>query len=402
MDSEILRNDFPALQREVNGNRIAYLDSAATSQKPETVIDAVSEFYSEHNANVHRCVHTLGEEATELYDQAHVDIGDFIGADWDEVIFTKNTTEALNIVAYAYGIQHLSEEDEILLTGMEHHSMIVPMQNVAEETGAALRYVDVEDDGTLDMDDVHAKLSEDTALVGCVHVSNVLGTVNPVQEIIDAAHRHGAKVVVDGAQSVPHMDVDVRELDADFLAFSGHKMVGPTGIGVLYGKKQVLEGMEPFLRGGDMISRVEEQRSEWNDLPWKFEAGTPNIAGAAGLSTAVEYLQEVGMDGIKAHSRAIAQEAYQRLSEIDGVAVYGPEERLGLVSFTVENAHPHDLSSLFNERGIAVRGGHHCAQPLADRLGVPATARASFYLYNTREEVERLEEAVEAAVEVFA
>ncbi|MFB6265519.1 MAG: aminotransferase class V-fold PLP-dependent enzyme [Candidatus Nanohaloarchaea archaeon] len=396
-----LRRDFPALQQEVNGEPLAYLDNAATSQKPQSVIDAVSEFYQENNANVHRCVHSLGEEATALYDQAHEKVADFIGGEWDETVFVKNATEALNLVAYSYGMQNLSEGDEILLTGMEHHSMIVPMQQVAEETGARLRYAEVDGKGTLEMEDFHSRLSEDTALVGATHVSNVLGTVNPVRELADAAHEHGAKIVVDGAQSVPHMPVDVSSLDVDFLAFSGHKMLGPMGTGVLYGKKQLLAEMEPFLRGGDMISQVSRHESEWNDLPWKFEAGTPNVAGAVGLSAAIDYLEEIGVDNINRHTRDLGQEVYRRLNRLENVEVYGPEERSGLVSFTVEGAHPHDLSTFLNERGIAIRGGHHCAQPLAEELGVTATARASFYLYNTEEEVERLINAVEEAQEVF-
>ncbi|MDY6761646.1 MAG: SufS family cysteine desulfurase [Candidatus Nanohaloarchaea archaeon] len=401
MDPSQLRDDFPALDRTVNGSPLAYLDNAATSHKPRQVIDTVTEFYEQHNANVHRCVHQLGTEATELYDDAHATVGEFIGADWDETVFVKNTTEALNIVAYSHAVSTLSDGDEILLTGMEHHSMIVPMQYAAEQTGATLRYVDISDDGTLDMEDFHAKLSEDTALVGATHLSNVLGAVNPVRELADAAHQHGAEIIVDAAQSVPHIPVDVNELGADFLAFSGHKMCGPTGTGVLYGKKELLAEIEPFLRGGDMIAHVDDHSSEWNDLPWKFEAGTPNIAGAVGLAAAVDYLEDIGMENVAAHSRELAEDTYRRLSAMDGVTVYGPADRSSLVSFTVDGAHPHDLSSLFNEDGIAVRGGHHCAQPLADRLGVPATARASFYLYNTVEEVDRLEEAVEKAVGVF-
>ncbi|MDY6770048.1 MAG: SufS family cysteine desulfurase [Candidatus Nanohaloarchaea archaeon] len=401
MDPAALRDDFPALDRTVNGHPLAYLDSAATSLTPRSVIGAVSRFYREHNANVHRCVHQLGTEATELYDDAHVTVADFIGADWDEVVFTKNTTEALNLAACSYAMEEVERGDDILLTGMEHHSMIVPLQHVAQRTGADLRYVDIRADGTLDMDDFHRKLSDDTALVGAVHASNVLGTVNPVQELADAAHDHGAKIIVDGAQSVPHRPVDVTDIDADFLAFSGHKMCGPTGIGVLYGRGELLEEMPPFLRGGDMITRVSEQDATWNDLPWKFEAGTPNIAGAAGLAAAVDYLEDAGMDDVAAHSEALAEEMHDRLAGLDGVTVYGPPERSGLVSFTVDGAHPHDLSSFLNQRGIAVRGGHHCAQPLADRLDVAATTRASVYLYTTEEELDRLEDAVQEAAEVF-
>ncbi|MDY6766214.1 MAG: SufS family cysteine desulfurase [Candidatus Nanohaloarchaea archaeon] len=401
MDVTELRQDFPALDRAVNGQPLAYLDNAATAHKPQEVIDTVTEFYEEHNANVHRCVHQLGTEATALYDDAHAAVAQFIGADWDEIVFVRNTTEALNLAAYSHAMQTLSGDDEILLTGMEHHSMIVPMQHAAEQTGATLRYADITGEGTLDMDDVHSKLSDDTGIVAATHLSNVLGTVNPVQELADAAHSHGADIIVDAAQSVPHIPVDVNDLEADLLAFSGHKMCGPTGIGALYGRKELLAGMEPFLRGGDMISRVSDHDAEWNDLPWKFEAGTPNIAGAAGFAAAVDYLDEVGMQNIQDHSKRLAEDAYQRLSRIDGVTVYGPADRCSLVSFTVDGAHPHDLSSLLNEQGIAIRGGHHCAQPLADRLGVTATARASFYLYNTGDELDRLEDAVRDAVEVF-
>ncbi len=401
MDPETLRDDFPALDRTVNGNPLAYLDSAATAQKPQQVIDAVSDYYAEHNANVHRCIHALAEEATELYDDAHVTVAEFINASWDEIVFTKNTTEALNLVAHGYGLAELDEDDEILLTGMEHHAMIVPWQHVAERTGATLRYIDVQADGTLDMDDLRTKLNADTAVVGIVHASNVTGTVNPVADIVDMAHEHGAVAVVDAAQSVPHMPVDVDEMDADFLAFSGHKLYGPTGTGVLYGRKELLQEMEPFLRGGDMISRVTDHDAEWNALPWKFEAGTPNIAGAVGLAAAIDYVQDIGMDTIEQHGRELGREAYDRLSAIDGVTVVGPRDRIGLVAFTVENAHPHDLSTLLNEQGIAIRGGHHCAQPLADRLDVPSTARASFGIYSTADELDRLVDAVEDAAEVF-
>lgn len=397
-----MRSDFPTLQRDVNGEPLAYLDNAATSQKPRCVIKAVKKFYERHNSNVHRCVHQLATEATEIYDEAHETVAEFIGTESGEVIFTKNATESLNIVAYSYAADNLSEEDEILITEMEHHSMVVPLQRAAEETGAELKYVDVDDNGELDMEDFYNKLSDDTALVGVAHVSNVLGTVNPIHELADAAHQHGAKIVVDGAQSAPHMPVDVESLDVDFFAFSGHKMLAPTGTGVLYGKKQLLAEMEPFNSGGGMISRVERHDTSWNDLPWKFEAGTPNIAGAAGLDAAVEYLKEVGRAGINSHTRNLGKEAFRRLEELERVSVYGPEERSGLVSFTVDGAHPHDISSLLDERGIAVRGGHHCAQPLAEKMGVSSTVRASFYLYNDEEEIGRLVNGVEEAAEVFA
>lgn len=401
LDAETLRADFPTLQREVNDRRIAYLDNAATAQKPQQVIDAISDYYENSNANVHRCIHTLAEEATEAYDAAHETVAEFIGADWDEVVFTKNATEASNLVAHAYGMNNLSDGDEILLTAMEHHSMIVPWQQVAEKTGATIRYVDVTEDGELDMDDLTAKVSDKTAVVGVVHASNVLGTVNPVQEIAEIAHEHDAVCIVDGAQSVPHMPIDVEDIGCDFLFFSGHKMLGPTGIGALYGREELLEEMDPFLYGGDMISRVSEDTAEWSSLPWKFEAGTPNVSGAIGLATAVEYLENIGMERIEQHGRTLARDTYDHLADMEHVTVYGPDDRMGLVAFTVENAHPHDLSSLLNEDGIAIRGGHHCAQPLSKRLGVGSTARASYYLYNTREDMERLETAVKKATGLF-
>jgi cysteine desulfurase/selenocysteine lyase len=402
LDPEAVRSDFPTLQRTVNDQQIAYLDNAATTQKPRQVIDAISEYYGQHNANVHRCVHTLAEEATERYDRAHHRVASFISAaSWREIVFTKNATEAANLVAYAYGMNELTADDEILLTGMEHHSMIVPWQQVAEKTGATVRFVDVTDTGELAMDEFHAKLSADTAVVGVTHASNVLGTVNPVQDIVDAAHAHDAICVVDGAQSVPHMPVDVQELDADFLFFSGHKLCGPTGIGVLYGKQALLETMDPFLYGGDMIKHVTMDGAEWNDLPWKFEAGTPNVAGAVGLTAAIDYITDIGMDMIRRHGDRLGRNAYTELQQIDDVTVYGPEERVGLVAFTVGDAHPHDLSTLLNETGIAIRGGHHCAQPLAQTLETDATARASFYLYNTDDEVERLGTAVREAADLF-
>lgn len=402
MDVDKIHADFPALTRTVNGQRIAYLDNAATTQKPQLVIDTITEYYEEHNANVHRCIHTLAEEATELYDGAHDTVARFINATPEEVIFTKNTTESLNLVAYAHGMQELGPDDEIVLTEMEHHSMLVPWQQVAERTGATIRYAPVDADGTLDMAALRDLVTDDTAVVGVVHASNVLGTVNPVSDIADIAHAHDALCVVDAAQSAPHLPIDVGEIGADFLAFSGHKMCGPTGIGVLYGRQELLEDMEPFLYGGDMISRVTKSGAEWNELPAKFEAGTPHVAGAAGLAAAIDYLADIGMARIEQHGRDLGTYTYEQLSSLDGVTVYGPEDRIGLAAFTVADAHPHDLSTLLNEQGIAIRGGHHCAQPLGEVLGVSSTARASFYLYNTRDEVDRLVDAVRDAREVFA
>lgn len=402
VDAATRREDFPALQREVNGHPLAYLDNAATTQKPEQVIDAVADYYRERNANVHRCVHALGEEATAAYDTAHRDVARFIGADdWREIVFTKNATEAANLLAYSYGMHHVDSTDSIVLTAMDHHSMIVPWQQVADRTGADLRYVDITADGRLDMNDLRSKVDDDTAVVGGPHVSNVLGTVNPAQEIATIAHEHGAKCFLDGAQSVPHMPMDVQELGCDALVFSGHKLCGPTGIGVLYADRELLEAIPPFLYGGDMIKRVDRESAEWNDLPWKFEAGTPNVAGAVGLSAAIDYLTDVGMDAIRQHSKQLSEAAYEQLSALDDVTVYGPEDRLGVAAFSVPDAHPHDLSTLLNEQGIAIRGGHHCAQPLGDELGVSSTARASVYLYNTMDEIDRLTDAVAEAAAVF-
>ncbi len=400
-----IRDDFPVLQREVNdGERLVYLDNAATSLTPRPVTEAVQEYYRTYNANVHRGIHQLSERATDEYEQARRKVAAFLNAPSDDqVIFTKSTTESLNLVARAWGDRRLSEGDEILLTLMEHHSNIVPWQQVAERTGATLKYVPLTEDGQLDTSALTDLLSERTKVVALSHVSNVLGTINPIRSITDTVREHtDAIVVVDGAQGAPHVPVDVQEMGIDFYACSGHKMLGPTGVGVLYGRKKMLTDMEPFLGGGEMIRTVSRESSEWDEIPQKFEAGTPNIAQAIGLGAAVDYLNDVGMESVREAETDVVQYAYRRLADEPGVTVYGPEEREGVVSFTMERLHPHDLSTVLDQNGIATRAGHHCAQPLMNELGVPATARASFSLYNTKDDVDELVDGVRAARKLFS
>ncbi len=404
---ELTRGDFPILAQEVRpGVPLIYLDSAATSQKPGVVLEALDRYYRESNANVHRGIHAFSERATAAYEGARAKVRDFIhAASAQEIIFTRNTTESINLVAYAWGLSALRPGDEIVLTEMEHHSNIVPWQIVAERQGARVRYIPVTEDGLLNLDAYNQLLeSGRVRLVGVVHVSNVLGTINPVAEIIRRAHAAGALALVDAAQSVPHMVVDVQALDADFFAFSGHKMVGPTGIGVLYGKRDVLDAMPPFLGGGSMISSVTLERTTYADLPQKFEAGTPAIAQAIGLGAAVDYLAGVGMEAIHQHESALVGYAMQQLSQIAGLKIFGPSAdlRAGVVSFTMKGIHPHDVAQGLDSAGIAVRAGHHCAMPLHEKFGLPATVRASFYLYNTSGEVDHLVEALERVRALFA
>jgi cysteine desulfurase/selenocysteine lyase len=382
-----------------------YLDNAATSQTPDRVVDAIAEYYRGYNANVHRGLHQLSQEASIAYEEAHDRVAEFVGADGrEEVVFTKNTTESMNLVAYAWGLNELGPGDNVVLTEMEHHASLVTWQQIAKRNGAEVRYVRVDEDGYLDMDHARELIDDDTRMVSVVHVSNALGTVNPVGDIADLAHDHGAYVFVDGAQSVPNRPVDVKELDVDFFAFSGHKMCGPTGIGVLYGKRHILEEMEPYLYGGEMIRKVTFEDSTWEELPWKYEAGTPVICQGIALAEACDYLDDIGLERIQRHEEALAEYAYDRLTEQDDVEVYGPpgDDRGGLVSFNLDSVHAHDLSSILNDYAVAVRAGDHCTQPLHDKLGAPASARASFYLYNTREEVDRLVEAVDGARQLFA
>ncbi len=391
-----IRGDFPILKRKVYGKPLVYLDNAATTQKPMQVIRAMTDYYESYNSNVHRAVHLLSQEATKAYDDAHESVGSLIGAKMEEVVFTRNTTESLNIVASSLA-QRLKKGDEIVLTRMEHHSNIVPWQQAAKRSGAVLRYAEIGRNGELDMRQMLQTIGKKTKVVAFTHVSNVLGTINPAREIIAAAKEAGAIAVVDAAQSVPHMPVDVKRLGCDFLAFSGHKMLGPTGIGVLYGKEELLQGMEPMLYGGDMISEVSYDDAKWNELPWKFEAGTPNVAGAVGIAAAVDYLQRIGMENVHEHENALTARAMKSLEEIEGLTIYGPEasKRGGLVAFGLEGIHTHDVSALLDSQGIAVRGGHHCAMPLAKLMGIYGSTRASFYIYNTSEEICKLAEALE-------
>lgn len=405
LDVERIRAEFPILDQEVNGHPLVYLDNAASTQKPRAVIEAVAGFYRRDNANVHRGLHELSNRSTEAYEDARVRVARFFGiADPAELVWTRGTSEALNLVAWTWGTANLREGDEVLLTVLEHHSNLVPWQMVAQRTGARLRFLDVDGEGRLDLSALDDLLTERTKLVSLGHVSNALGTVNPVREIAERARAVGAVVVVDGAQSAPHLPVDVPSLGADFYAFSGHKMCGPTGIGGLWGRREVLEAMPPFMGGGDMIDVVELEGSTWAALPHKFEAGTPHISGAVGMGAAVDFLGGVGREAILAHERALLAYALQRMTEVPDLRVYGPRdpaERSGVVSFTLADIHPHDLATILDAEGVAIRAGHHCAQPLMRRLGVSSTARASFYLYNTHADVDRLVDALHHARTLF-
>ena len=402
-----IKADFPIFERTVHDRRLVYLDSAATSQKPKQVIDAMTDYYTRYNANVHRAIYELGEQATREYEGAREKIAAFIQAKSpNEIIFTKSTTESLNLVAYGYGVKGtLQKGDEILGTVMEHHSNHVPWHFVKDLKGAVLKYVDVNDDGTLKMEQYDELLTNRTKIVTVTLCSNVLGTINPVKEIAKRAHEIGAVCVVDAAQAAPHLAIDVQDLGADFLAFSGHKMLGPTGIGVLYGNAEALEATEPLLGGGEMIREVHLGHALWNDIPYRFEGGTPNIAGAIGLGAAVDYLTKLGMDAIRAHEMEITQYALEEVGRLKGVKTYGPKDvkkKAGVLSFTIDNAHPHDVASILDVEGICIRSGHHCAQPLMERYDLPATARASFYVYNGHEDVDALVGGIKRVQEVFA
>ncbi|MBI2664896.1 cysteine desulfurase [Candidatus Woesearchaeota archaeon] len=396
------RNDFPILKRKVHGKDLVYFDNAATTQKPRQVIEAIKKYYEEYNSNVHRAVHQLSAEATEAYDKAHEKAAEFINAEFEEIIFTKNTTESINIVANSF-LSKLKPGDEIVLTQMEHHSNIVPWQQAAKKTGARIKYIEIDEKGELKLQQLRKTITDKTKIVAVTHVSNVLGTINPIKKICRIAHEKGATVLVDAAQSVPHMPVDVKELDCDFLAFSAHKMLGPTGIGVLYGKKDILGQMEPMMFGGDMIKEVTFETASWNELPWKFEAGTPNMAGAAGLAAAIDYLKSIGMDKIRQHDYELTKYATEKLQSMEGIEIYGPspEKKGSVISFNLKNVHPHDVSSILDSEGIAVRGGHHCAMPLMKLLGIQGSVRASFYLYNTKEEIDLFAKALEKARKIM-
>ena len=405
IDALKLRQDFPILHQLVNDEPLVYLDNAATTQKPEAVLAKVAAYYHQDNANVHRGVHTLAERATQSYESAREKVRAFINAkETAEVLFTRGTTTGLNWVASSFGDKFVEAGDEIVISYMEHHSNIIPWQQLAKQKGAKLIYIDITPEGYLDLADAKRKIGEKTKIVSIAHVSNVLGGINPIKELIALAHENDAVMVVDGAQAAPHMKVDVQQLDADFYAFSGHKMCGPTGIGVLYGKRQWLEQMEPVEFGGEMIDFVNLYDSTWKELPWKFEAGTPNIAGGIGLGAAVDYLTEIGMDEIHAYEQSLVDYVMPKLKAIEGVTVYGPQDpkdHTGVIAFNIEGLHPHDVATALDMEGVAVRAGHHCAQPLLKYLNVPATARASFYFYHTNKDADRLIDAIHKTKEFF-
>ena len=404
-DIERIRRDFPILKREVNGRPLVYFDNAATSQKPVQVMAELTRYYRDINANIHRGVHTLSVEATERYEAAREKVRAFFGApDVSEIIFTRNTTESINLVAHAWGRTFLEAGDEVLISEIEHHSNIVPWQMLRDERGIALRHIPMLPDGSLDLAEARRLIGPRTKLLSITLMSNALGTIVPVAELAELARAQGARVLVDAAQAAPHLPIDVGELGADFLACSAHKMLGPTGVGVLWGRRELLEEMPPFLGGGDMIASVSLEQSTWNELPYKFEAGTPNIAGVIGFGVALDYLEAVGMDEVRRHERDLTAYALDRLIDVPGVTLYGPldpDQRGGVVSFGLDGVHPHDIGQVLDGLGVAIRAGHHCAQPVMRRLDVAATARASFYLYNTREEVDVLEGAVRETTDFF-
>ncbi|EGP9745994.1 cysteine desulfurase [Listeria monocytogenes] len=405
IDIQKIRADFPILAQEINEKPLAYLDNAATSQKPKQVIEALTHYYEFDNANVHRGVHTLAARATDAYESARGKVAKFIHArEVAEIIFTRGTTSAINLVVDSYAEANIEAGDEIVISYLEHHSNLIPWQQLAKRKGAVLKYIELEEDGTISVEQAKKTIGEKTKIVALAHVSNVLGTITPMKEIAAIAHQFGAVILVDGAQAVPHMEVDVVDLDADFYAFSGHKMMAPTGIGALYGKRELLDAMEPTEFGGEMIDFVELYDSTWKELPWKFEAGTPIIGEAIALGAAIDYLAEVGLANIHAHEQALASYAIEEMSKIEGITIYGPKDaskRCGLVTFNLEGAHPHDIATILDEDGIAIRAGHHCAQPLMKWLDVSSTARASFYIYNTKEEIDALIDGLKLTKEYF-
>ena len=404
-DTQAVRRDFPILNQQINGKPLVYLDSTASSQKPDAVIEAISTYYREYNANVHRGIYQISERASEAYEQSRKKVGRFINANsWREIIYTRNATESINLVAFSWGQAHLKPGDVIISTEMEHHANIIPWQQVAARTGATVKYIPVTKQGHLDMAAFDEMLTPAVKLVAVTQMSNVLGTIPPIAEIIAKAHAIGALVLLDGAQSVPHMPVDVQALDCDFLVFSGHKMLGPTGIGVLWARKEILADMPPFLTGGDMIKKVTLDGCDWNDLPWKFEAGTPSIAEAIGLGYAVDYLNQLGMDNVRRHEIELVAYALEKLNQVEGLHIFGPQEpeqRGGAIAFTLGQIHAHDVAAVLDGEGIAVRAGHHCAMPLHDKFGLTATTRASFYVYNTPEDIDRLVLGLEKTYELL-
>ncbi|MBI2107335.1 cysteine desulfurase [Candidatus Woesearchaeota archaeon] len=400
LDIEKIRNDFPILSQKVNGKNLIYLDNSATSQKPQKVIDAITEYYKSYNSNVHRAIHSLGEKATLKFEEAHEKVAKFINAEKEEIIFTRNTTESLNLLAYSLG-KNITSKDNVVITEMEHHSNIIPWQQLCKRTGAELRYIKIDKEGKLDLK--NTPIDNNTKIVSIAHVSNVLGTINPVKEIANIAHKNKALFIVDGAQSVPHIKVDVKDIEVDFLAFSGHKMLGPTGIGVLYGKKEYLKKMNPVFFGGGMISNVTKEDAQWADIPNKFEAGTPNIEGAIALASAIEYLENLGMDSINSYVKDLTTYAMKKLLELNNITIYGPEngDRTALISFNLIGIHPHDVAQLLDKEGIAVRAGHMCAKPLMQVMDTQSVCRASFYFYNTKQEVDFLADSLKKVQGVF-
>lgn len=405
VNSYALRNDFPIFKKKINGKELVYLDNASTTQKPYSVIDSITDFYTNYNSNIHRAVYQLAEEATELYEQSREKIANFINVRPEEIVFTRNTTESINLIAHSWARSNLKKDDGIVITELEHHSNIVPWQILCQEIGTRLEYVGIDENGFLDLEHMIELISsKKVKLVSLSHMSNVLGTIVPIEGIIKVAHEHGIPVIVDGAQSVPHMPVNVKNMDCDFLVFSAHKMLGPTGVGVLYAKKEFLEKMRPFMGGGDMIKEVFKFHTNYNEVPYKFEAGTPNIADVVGFGAAIDYLEKIGMENIRRHEITLTEYALESILSLKYVTVYGPRDtkyRGGVISFNIADIHPHDLATIMNDHGIAIRSGHHCAQVLMQRLDVPATSRASFYIYNTKEEIDKFVNAIKEAGRIF-
>jgi len=405
VNSYELRNDFPIFKKKINGKDLVYLDNASTTQKPYSVINSITDFYSNYNSNIHRAVYQLAEEATDLYEQSRKKIANFINVRPEEIIFTRNTTESINLIAHSWARSNLKKDDVIAITEIEHHSNIVPWQILCQEIGTRLEYVGIDESGFLDVEYLIELISSrKVKLVSISHMSNVLGTIVPIERIIKTAHQYKIPVIVDGAQSVPHMPVDAKNLDCDFLVFSAHKMLGPTGVGVLYAKKELLEKMKPFMGGGDMIKEVFKFHTNYNEVPYKFEAGTPNIADVVGFGAAVDYLEKIGMENIRKHEIYLTEYALESMQSLKYIIIYGPMDskfRGGVISFNIADIHPHDLATIMNDHGIAIRSGHHCAQVLMQRLDVPATSRASFYIYNTKEEIDKFVNAIKEAGRIF-
>ena len=405
VNSYELRNDFPIFKKKINGKDLVYLDNASTTQKPYSVINSITDFYSNYNSNIHRAVYQLAEEATELYEQSRKKIANFINVRPEEIVFTRNTTESINLIAHSWARSNLKKDDVIAITEIEHHSNIVPWQILCQEIGTRLEYVGIDESGFLDVEYLIELISSrKVKLVSISHMSNVLGTIVPIERIIKTAHQYKIPVIVDGAQSVPHMPVDAKNLDCDFLVFSAHKMLGPTGVGVLYAKKELLEKMKPFMGGGDMIKEVFKFHTNYNEVPYKFEAGTPNIADVVGFGAAVDYLEKIGMENIRKYEIYLTEYALESMQSLKYIIIYGPMDskfRGGVISFNIADIHPHDLATIMNDHGIAIRSGHHCAQVLMQRLDVPATSRASFYIYNTKEEIDKFVNAIKEAGRIF-